>query len=130
VGSLSLDAGLLPAPAQYTHRLLGMSSTDTEGVPLRAAQVTHSVVDRPVIDRTSEPISRFYTDARMSIWPVTLASGPPGRFGSQRLRRVLSTQVPGRGGVVGNVATVLRELTLDADNLAEQTSQRSRAATR
>jgi len=109
-----------------------LSAAARHGAAHQAAQVTQTVVDRPVIDRTSGPRLRFYTDARMSIWPVATATGPTGslRVATPETCAFDLAQAPGRGGGVSNVATVLRELTLDAANLAAQTSQRSRAATR
>ena len=109
-----------------------LSAAARHGAAHQAAQVTQTVVNRPVTDRTSGPRLRFYTDARMSIWPVATATGPTGslRVATPETCAFDLAQAPGRGGGVGNVATVLRELTLDADRLAEQTSQRSRAATR
>jgi predicted transcriptional regulator of viral defense system len=109
-----------------------LSAAARYGAAHQAAQVTQTVVDRPVIDRTSGPRLRFYTDARMSMWPVTTATGPTGllRVATPETCAFDLAQAPGRGGGVGNVATVLRELTLGADNLAEQTAHRSRAATR
>lgn len=61
-----------------------------------------------------------------------MATGPTGslRVAAPETCAFDLAQAPGRGGGVGNVATVLRELTLDADNLADQTSQRPRAAAR
>jgi predicted transcriptional regulator of viral defense system len=66
------------------------------------------------------------------MWSVALATGPTGslRVATPETCAFDLAQNPGRGGGVGNVATVLRELTLDAGNLADQTSQRSRAAAR
>lgn len=109
-----------------------LSAAARHGAAHQAAQVTQTVVNRPVTDRTSGPRLRFYTDARMSIWPVATATGPTGslRVATPETCAFDLAQAPGRGGGVGNVATVLREFTLDADRLAEQTSQRSRAATR
>jgi predicted transcriptional regulator of viral defense system len=109
-----------------------LSAAARYGAAHQAAQVTQTVVDRPVIDRTSGPRVRFYTDARMSVWPVTTATGPTGslRVATPETCAFDLAHAPSRGGGVGNVATVLRELTLDADNLAEQTAHRSRAATR
>ena len=56
------------------------------------------------------------------MWPVATATGPTGslRVATPETCAFDLAQAPGRGGGVGNVATVLRELTLDADNLAEQ----------
>ena len=55
-----------------------LSAAARHGAAHQAAQVTQTVVDRSVIDRTSGPRLRFYTDARMSIWPVAMATGPTG----------------------------------------------------
>ena len=109
-----------------------LSAAARHGAAHQAAQVTQTVVNRPVTDRTSGPRLRFYTNARMSIWPVATATGPTGslRVATPETCAFDLAQAPGRGGGVGNVATVLREFTLDVDRLAEQTSQRSRAATR
>jgi len=109
-----------------------VSAAARHGAAHQAAQVTQAVVDRSVIDRMSKPRLRFYTDVRMSKWPVAKATSPTGslRVATPETCAFDLAQVPGRGGGVGNVATVLRELTLDADNLAEQTSQRPRAAAR
>jgi predicted transcriptional regulator of viral defense system len=109
-----------------------LSAAARHGAAHQAAQVTQTVVDRSVIDRTSGPTLRFYTDAQMRKWPVAMATGPTGslRVATPETCAFDLAQAPGRGGGVGNVATVLRELTLDAGRLAEQTSQRSRAATR
>ncbi len=109
-----------------------LSAAARHGAAHQAAQVTQTVVDSSVIDRTSGPTLRFYTDAQMRKWPVAMATGPTGslRVATPETCAFDLAQAPGRGGGVGNVATVLRELTLDAGRLAEQTSQRSRAATR
>src|ERR1035438_3913035 len=109
-----------------------LSAAARHGAAHQAAQVTQTVVNRPVTDRTSGPRLRFCTDARMSIWPVATATGPTGslRVATPETCAFDLAQAPGRGGGVGNVATVLREFTLDVDRLAEPTSQRSRAATR
>ncbi|MGD1011835.1 MAG: type IV toxin-antitoxin system AbiEi family antitoxin [Acidimicrobiales bacterium] len=109
-----------------------LSAAARHGAAHQAVQVTQTVVDRSVINRTSEPRLHFYTDAKMAEWPAAITAGPTGslQVATPETCAFDLAQVPSRGAGVGNVVTVLRELTLDADSLAEQTSQRPRAAAR
>lgn len=109
-----------------------LSAAARHGAAHQAAQVAQSVVDCPVIDRTSGPRLRFYTDAHMSLWPVVTMTGPTGslRVATPETCAFDLVQIPSRGGGIGNVSTVLRELTLDADDLAKQALQRTRAGAR
>ncbi len=110
-----------------------LSAAARHGSAHQAPQVTQVIVDRTVADRTLGPVRlRFYTDRRMSEWPVASVTGPTGslRVATPETCAFDLAQAPERGGGVGNVVTVLSGLTLDTEALARQARRRPRATVR
>jgi predicted transcriptional regulator of viral defense system len=109
-----------------------LSAAARHGAAHQAAQVTQTVVDRAVADRTSAPRMSFYVDARMAEWPTQKVTGPTGSLevATPETCAFDLAQTPARGGGASNVATVLRDLALAEGKLAEQASRRPRAACR
>jgi predicted transcriptional regulator of viral defense system len=110
-----------------------LSAAARHGSAHQAPQVTQVVVDRVIANREFGPIRlRFYADVRMPQWSVMAATGPTGslQVATPETCAFDLAEMPDRGGGVSNVVTVLRGLTLDADELERQAVQRPRAATR
>ena len=116
------------------HYYLGyLSAAARHGASHQAVQVTQVVVDRRVPDRSFGSVRlRFYADGRMAHWPAVAVAGPTGtlRVASPETCAFDLASDTRRGGGASSVATVLQELDLDPQELADQGRDRPRASVR
>lgn len=110
-----------------------LSAAQHHGASHQAPQLFQVVVDRKVTDRLDGPHRiRFHVATKIDDHATQRASSPGGVFqvATPETLALDLAEFPKRGAGLGNVATILQELTLDPELLVDGARSRRRSTSR